>query len=49
VQMTKAAIELQRLIYGETTANVHTTHDLGQLTLEELQQLRALQLKAGQS
>jgi len=48
-QMTKTTIELQRLIYGETTANVHNTHDLGQLTLEELQTLRALQLKAGQS
>jgi len=49
VQMTKATIELQRLIYGETTANVHNTHDLGALTLEELDTMRALQLKAGGS
>lgn len=47
VKMAKTSIELQRLIYGETTANVHNTHDLGQLTLDELEALRALQLKAG--
>lgn len=47
VKMTKATVELQRLIYGETTANIHNTHDLGALTLEELEALRALQLKAG--
>lgn len=47
IKMAKTSIELQRLIYGETTANVHQTHDLGALTLEELEHLRALQLKAG--
>lgn len=47
-KIAKDAIMLERLVYGESTVNasISTSRDLSRLSLEELEQLRALEAKA---
>lgn len=48
IKAIKEMVTLERLVHGETTANIrtNTTFDLGKLSLEELDALQQLEAKA---
>ena len=47
-RMVKVAITLERLVHGESTANVDNRHafDLSRLSIDEIETMRALEAKA---